>query len=86
MREFLTYCRVECGFAPATITAYGADLYDLIGWMSEYGHRSWRDLNMHGIGEHLRWLEQRGLEISSIARHVATIRVFCRFLESTGHA
>ena len=85
VREFLTYCRVECGFAPATIAAYGADLHDLTGWMTDRGKRSWRDLNIHGIGEHLRRLEQRGLEISSIARHVATVRVFGRFLESVGH-
>ena len=36
------------------------------------------------IAGHLRELDGRGLAISSIARHVATIRVFCRFMESVG--
>lgn len=83
---FLSYCRIECGFAPATLAAYGADLYDLVGWMQDHGHTSWNALDRHGIGEHLRYLEARGLELSSIARHVATIRVFGRFLASTGEA
>lgn len=53
--------------------------------MAEQGHRSWRDLTLDGIGSHLRDLQRRGLELSSIARHVATIRVFARFLETAGH-
>lgn len=81
---FLSYCRIECGFATATLAAYGADLYDLVGWMRDQRHATWDALDRHRIGEHLRALEARGLELSSIARHVATIRVFGRFLASTG--
>ena len=47
-------------------------------------HRKWRDLSMPLISEHLRHLDGRGLAVSTIARHMATIRVFCRFLESNG--
>ena len=85
LRQFLTYCRVECGFAPATLSAYGSDLYDLSAWMHEHKLGSWSQLDLQGIAEHLQWLAERGLEISSIARHVATIRVFGRFLESIGN-
>lgn len=83
-RAFLTYCKTECGFAPATIAAYAGDLRDLWVWMVEQNTRSWADLNLNRIGDHLRHLEGKGLEISSIARHVATIRVFCRFMQSAG--
>ena len=53
--------------------------------MAQEGHHSWRDLTLDRIAAHMRDLQMRGLELSSIARHVATIRVFSRFLESAGH-
>jgi integrase/recombinase XerD len=85
LRDFLNYCRIECGFARATLNAYGADLYDLRQWSLDRGLKSWGKIDLQKIADHLKTLEQRGLEISSIARHVATIRVFFRFLESSGH-
>ncbi|MFP4145607.1 MAG: site-specific tyrosine recombinase XerD [Phycisphaeraceae bacterium] len=85
VRDFLAYCRIECGFAQATLSAYARDLGDLWVWLAERGRRDWSELTLEDISAHLRHLEEKGLEVSSIARHVATIRVFCRFLASTGH-
>ncbi len=82
VREFLTFCKVECGFAPATLAAYAADLRDLWVWMVEQKHKGWEDLTFGRITEHLRELQDKGLAVSSIARHVATIRVFGRFMKS----
>lgn len=84
VRDFLAYCKVECGFAPATLAAYAADLRDFGDWLLRAGCRDARAISLDRITGHLRHLQERGLEVSSIARHVATIRVFCRFLESTG--
>jgi len=86
VRDFLSYCRIECGFAKATLEAYARDLIDLWRWMQQQGHQSWDALNLDTIGQHLRYLEARGLEVSSIARHVATLRVFGRFIEARGYA
>ncbi len=82
VRDFLAYCRIECGFAPATILAYHADLTELARWLHDRGERNFRKLTLERIAEHLRYLDGRGLAVSTIARHVATIRVFCRFLYS----
>ena len=82
VREFLDYCRVECGFAAATLEAYGADLRELTVWLEDRGLSGWSLLSLKLISQHMRSLEERGLVVSSIARHVATIRVFCRFLDS----
>jgi integrase/recombinase XerD len=82
VREFLSYCRIECGFAKATLEAYARDLIDLWRWMQQQGYGTWDELNLDTIGEHLRFLEGKGLEVSSIVRHVATLRVFGRFAEA----
>lgn len=86
VRDFIAYCRVECGFAPATLQAYAYDLRDLIVWMVETDRPAWAHLTLELIAEHLRHLQGKGLEASSIARHVATIRVFCKWLDATDAA
>jgi integrase/recombinase XerD len=85
IRDFLSYCKIECGFAPATISAYGADLRDLRQWLIEHTRRrpiTWAQLTYARITTYLRDLDERGMALSTIGRHVATIRVFGRFLAS----
>jgi integrase/recombinase XerD len=84
VREFLSYCRIECGFAEATLAAYSADLRELWLWLRARGCRQWTELDLPTFSAHLRSLAQRGLATSSIARHVATLRVFGRFLHAHG--
>ncbi len=84
MREFLAYCKIECGFAPLTLEAYAADLRELSHWLAGRSIAGWRRLTFPLITDHLRDLHQRGLAVSSIARHIATIRVFCRFAHANG--
>eukprot|EP00752_Nemacystus_decipiens_P014069 g12505.t1 len=85
VRDFLTYCKVECGFAPATLAAYAGDIRDLWVEIAQLGLATWEDLTHEIITSHLTNLrDQRSLELSTIARHVATIRVFCRFMHTSG--
>lgn len=84
VREFLSYCRVECGFAQATLSAYSADLRDLWIDMVDQGHHDWHALTHKQITEHMARLHQQGKQVATIARHLATIRVFCRFLTASG--
>ena len=84
VRGFLTHCRVECGFSRATLLAYTADLRDLRGWMEAQGHAGWDDLTHERLVAYLQHLEGRGLATASIARHTATVRVFCRFSAAVG--
>ena len=83
VRSFIQYCRVECGFAHATCSAYAADLRDLEQFLHDAGH-DLPGLTATLITDHLRQLQRRGLAPASIARHVATIRVFTRFLHQNG--
>jgi len=82
LQQFITYCRIECGFAPATLSAYATDLSCFCVFLEDRRIGSWNDLTLPTIAEHLRELDHRGLVETSIARHVASIRVFCRFLHA----
>ena len=82
--EFLTYLRVEAGAAPATLEAYGRDLGDLREFLRGRldGLEAIRPAH---LADHMRYLHrERGLQSASIARHLATIRVFFRFLAANG--
>jgi integrase/recombinase XerD len=83
VRDFLTYLRVEAGLAPATLEAYGRDLNDLTEHLASLHIAEPQAVQPTHLAEHVRYLHrQRELEPTSIARHLATIRVFFRFLHS----
>lgn len=82
MRAFLLHCKVECGFSPATLAAYAGDIRDLWVWMAQQRLLGWDQLEHDHLTGHLQHLQEKGLEVSTIARHVATFRVFFRFLQS----
>lgn len=85
VREFLGYLRVEAGLAPATIVAYETDLRDLVEDLVEHGVTEPAALHAQDLADHLKRLHRlRTLQPSTIARHLATIRVFCRYLAANG--
>jgi integrase/recombinase XerD len=86
VREFTTYLRVEAGLSRATLEAYGRDLRDLIEHLAEQGVLDPASVTARHLAEHVRYLHrQRHMEPSSIARHLATVRVFFRFLTAERH-
>jgi integrase/recombinase XerD len=85
VREFLTYLRVEAGLAVATLDAYGRDLRDLVEGLKAAGVRGVEAVRPAHLVEHVRALHrERGLAPSSITRHLATLRVFFRYLHANG--
>ena len=84
-REFLTYLRVEAGLAPATLDAYGRDLRDLFNWLEDAGVDEPAQVTPKHLVDHVQSLHRdQRLQPTSIARHLATMRVFFRFLVSQG--
>lgn len=84
--QFLTFLRVECGLAANTLTAYRADLRDLVTFLQpvveEPASTSMKleDITGRMLTEHLRSLKtDRNLAATSIIRHLATLRMFFRF-------
>lgn len=75
------YLKVEAGLAPATLEAYTHDLRDLATHLSSRGIASLGRIAPADLAEHTRWLHrERHLDPASIARHLATLRVFFRYL------
>ncbi len=84
--RFLGYIRVECGLAANTIEAYGRDLRDLFDDLTRSGVTEVGNVSPRDLAEHLARLKAvRGLAASSIARHLATIKMLFRWLASEGH-
>lgn len=82
---FASFIRVECGLAANTVEAYDRDVRDLLGDATRRGRKQPGEITPRDLTEHLAWLNHdRSLSASSIVRHLATIKVFFRWLASTG--
>lgn len=83
VRDFLTWLRVEGGLSPATLDAYERDLRDLIGDLADAGIATPDAVGPRDLAAHVQSLHrERGMQPSSIARHLSTIRMFFKWMES----
>lgn len=82
---FLTYLRHECGLSDNTVAAYARDLARFRLWADSAGIADPRELDIARLGEYLAFLSGERLAASSIARHVASLKMFFRFLVLDGH-
>jgi integrase/recombinase XerD len=83
IQGFLNYLRVEKGLAENTLLAYGRDLKRF----ESFGEEQKRKLEKIGrddIVDYLRSLYRAGLDSRSVARHLATLRNFYRYLQTEG--
>lgn len=84
-RAFIGYLRVECGLLPATIEAYSRDLETLMLDLQERGIGEPGGMIPEALVGHVRSLtRERGYSGATVARHLATIKVFCRWCIATG--
>jgi integrase/recombinase XerD len=84
-QAFLGYIRVEVGMRPLSVEAYARDIRDLLDDLAGRGVGSPEAITPSHLAEHAARLSaDRGLAGSSVARHLATIRVFGRWLAATG--
>lgn len=84
-RAFEGYLRIECGMAPTTIEAYGRDLRVMSEDMIAAGVPGPSGVTPRHLTEHIVALSRdRRLGGTTVARHLATIRVFFRWLLGRG--
>lgn len=86
LKEFLDYLRIERALAHNTILAYRRDLLRLLQLHREQAKTPLLEwLSPGSIAKFLRILSEQGLSEASIARHLAAVRMFCRYLVIVGH-
>lgn len=83
LREFIKYISLERRFSKNTIEAYQNDLQQFESFLKEYYHTTeinWELVDKRIIRGFLGWLSNQGLRKISIARKLAAIKSFFKFL------
>ena len=89
--RFMTHLAAERHASPNTVVAYGRDLDALLAFVAARseanGTRARRGAAALDIYVLRAWLGDiaRGLEPSSVARKIASVRSFCRWMKRQGH-
>jgi integrase/recombinase XerD len=77
---FLDHLTVERGLAANTRSAYRADLAQFTDFLQRRGVQHLNAAQRHHITDYLLYRRKGGLSPRSLSRHLAAIRMFCRFL------
>ncbi|MEO2026174.1 MAG: site-specific tyrosine recombinase XerD, partial [Fuerstiella sp.] len=77
---FLAYLDAECGMSPNTLAAYRLDLQKFFQWNRDNNRRTVHQIDIPTLTAFLENLQQRNLASTSIARNLAAIRMFFRYL------
>src|SRR5688500_913247 len=81
---FLRYLEVEKHASVHTIRGYRQDLEDFRRVLGVTGAASLRAIDVRGIRAYLAALHTRGLDLTSVARKLAAVRSWWRFLVRRG--
>lgn len=79
LAAFLNYIRVEKGLAANTVEAYRRDLEKFLAFAGQQ-KRTLPKIGREQVVEFLRSLYSQGLDSRSVARHLASVRNFFKFL------
>lgn len=80
-RRFINFIRTECGLLPASIEAYSRDLETLLLDLQERSVTDAHNTLPEHLIAHIRSLtKERGYAGTTVSRHIATIKVFYRWL------
>ena len=77
---FLDYLTIELGLSANTRVAYADDLTKFTAFLRERGVEQINAAQRQHVTEYLMGQRKRGLAVRSVSRHLAAIRMFCRFL------
>ena len=83
IKRFLDYLFIECGLSGATVEAYRRDLCEFWDHLDRTGVPL-AEATMDQVQSHLMALHQRGLAVASIARHLASLKMFLRHSHARG--
>ncbi len=89
IRAFVTFLQAERGASPETVRAYQADLRQFLGFVrtlhpSRASSPAPEDVDALTVRRYLGWLDRRGDKKSSLARKLAALRSWFRYLLREG--
>jgi integrase/recombinase XerD len=79
VKRFLNYLTVEKGLSENTLDAYHRDIRKFIAHLDE-SDRKITGFNKNDIISFLNHLRDKGNQTATLARNIATIRSFCKFM------
>jgi integrase/recombinase XerD len=82
LREFLDYLRIECGLATNSLLAYEGDLRDLLRSLKSASVEDIQQVKLPHIQAWFKDLSDRAFAVSSIARKLAAVRMFWKYLHA----
>lgn len=80
IEEFIDYLSVERGLAKNTLLSYQSDLIQYKSFLQKKGMNSWDKISLDDIITFQYHLKTKGISTSSVARKIAALKSFCRFL------
>lgn len=83
---FLGFIRIECGLSVGTAEAYGRDLAGALAFAALEGAKTAGEITPRMVAGHVAALGRRGLSAATVTRHLATLRVYGRWLVARGEA
>ena len=83
---FLHYLMAECGVSPNTLAAYRADLMRFSKWRRDSAPGPLSEVGITTLVGYIDHLTSLGLAAVSVARHLASLSTFYRYLILEGRA
>jgi integrase/recombinase XerD len=81
VEAFAAYAAGECHLSENTVAAYRRDLDRFSQWLDG---RNLAALSIRDLADYVGWLAGHNLAPASIARHIVSLRLFCRYLQLEG--
>lgn len=81
-QKFLTYLKVEKNYSPHTLVNYSHDLKEFYDF---WGKPDVKDVDIFFLRKYLAHLKEKNLSKKTVARRVAVLRTFFKFLVREGH-
>ncbi len=81
LESFVAYVAGECHLADNSVAAYRRDTKRFFQWLEA---RPVTALSIRDLADYVAWLHEQKLNPTSIARHIASLKVFFRYLQLEG--
>lgn len=81
LESFIEYLRTECHLSGNTVAAYRRDLTKFFVWLAG---RNLAQLTISELSDYAVWLHNQKLAPASVARHLVSLKLFCRYLQLEG--